>query len=271
VPAFVCSTCGVQYPDSEAAPPACPICDDERQWVPADGQRWTTLDELRLSHRNRIEELEPGLTGVGSEPQLAIGQRALLVQAPGGNVLWDCVTLIDDETVEAIEALGGISAIAVSHPHYYSAVVEWSRAFGDVPVYLHAADRQWVTRPDPCVVYWGGETHELGSGLTLVRCGGHFDGAAVLHWASGCDGRGALLSADVLAVAADRSWVSFMYSYPNMIPLPAPAIRRIVDVLEPYPFERVYGAFWGSIVPQDGKAAVRRSADRYLRAITSGV
>ena len=265
MPEFVCATCGVQHATSDEPPPICRICEDERQWVPEQGQQWTTLEELRVAHTNRVEqEGEPGLTGVGTEPSFAIGQRALLVQAEAGNVLWDCVTLVDDETVAAVERLGGVSAIAISHPHYYSSLVEWSRAFGGVPVHLHAADREWVMRPDGCIAFWEGETLELGPGLTLVRCGGHFEGGTVLHWAAGAEGRGALLSADIVQVIPDRGWVSFMYSYPNLIPLPAAAIRHIGAALEPFDFERIYGAWWDRIVGEDGKAAVRRSAERYV-------
>jgi glyoxylase-like metal-dependent hydrolase (beta-lactamase superfamily II) len=269
MPFFVCATCGIQHAESAEPPRSCPICEDERQWVPEDGQRWTTLEELRADHRNRIEEQEPGLTGIGTEPSFAIGQRALLVRSPAGNVLWDCITLVDDQTVSAVEALGGVSAIAISHPHYYSGLVEWSRAFGNVPVYLHEADARWVLRPDPCVVPWSGETHELGPGLTLVRLGGHFDGGAVLHWAEAADGKGALLTGDIVQVIPDITHVSFMYSYPNLIPLPAPAIRRIADALEPFAFDRIYGAWWERVVPEDGKDVVRRSAERYVRWITS--
>ncbi|MGH8966723.1 MAG: MBL fold metallo-hydrolase, partial [Actinomycetes bacterium] len=160
----ICATCGVQY----AAPrPDCPICEDERQYVGYGGQRWTTLGELRAGHRADVREEEPGLTGIGCAPSFAIGQRALLVETPGGNVLWDCITLLDDELVAAVEARGGLSAIAISHPHYYSSLVEWSRAF-DAPVHLHAADREWVMRPDPAIVFWEGDTHELEPGLTLL-------------------------------------------------------------------------------------------------------
>ncbi len=135
-----------------------------------------------------IETAEPGLTRIITEPKVAIGQRAFLVQTAAGNVLWDCLTLIDDATVAAVRALGGIAAIAISHPHYYSCMVEWSRAF-DAPVFLHAADRQWVMRPDPAVTFWEGATHTLLPGLTLVHCGGHFAGGTVLHWAEGAAGR----------------------------------------------------------------------------------
>lgn len=263
---FVCQTCGVQQSDSPEPPAQCPICEDDRQYVGSDGQRWTTLEELRRDHRADIRELEPGLLGIGCEPSFAIGQRALLVQAPGGNVLWDCITMLDDEIGAAIEARGGLAAIAISHAHYFSAMAEWSHAFGEVPVYVHAADAGWVQRADN-VELWEGETRELGPGLTLVRCGGHFPGAQVLHWRDGAEGRGALLSGDVVQVVPDRRWVSFMYSYPNLIPLDEAGVRRIVAVLEPFAFERIYGAWWERVVPEDGKGALRRSAERYVDAI----
>ena len=263
---FICVTCGTQFAPSEAPPAACPICEDERQYVPPSGQAWTTMEALRADHHNRLAP-DPDVIGIGTEPSFAIGQRALLVRTPAMNVLWDCVTLLDDATVEAVDGLGGIDALAVSHPHYYSAVVEWSRAFGGVPVYLHEADRTWVMRPDPCLAFWSGEAHALAEGLTLHRLGGHFAGGTVLHWAGGADGRGALFSGDIVQVVPDAGWVSFMYSYPNLIPLPARGVRRIAEAVEPLAFDRLYGAWWGRVIPEDAKAAVRRSADRYLRAL----
>lgn len=267
MPNYLCTTCGTQYPETAQPPARCPICEDERQYVNADGQQWTRLEDLRKIHRNRVTPQEPGLFGIGTEPGFAIGQRALLVQSPAGNVLWDCISLIDNETIEAVRKLGGIAAIAISHPHYYSSMVEWSKAFGGAPVFLHAVDRQWVMRPDPVIQFWDGEAHPLGPGLTLVRCGGHFAGGTVLHWQAGADGRGALLSGDILQVCADRKYVSFMYSYPNYIPLSASAVRRVVAAVEPYPYERIYGAWWDKVIASDGKAAVARSLERYLRAI----
>jgi hypothetical protein len=229
--------------------------------VPEDGQRWTTLGELRASHRNAIRE-EQGLTGIGVEPEFAIGQRALLVPANGANVLWECVSLLDDETAAEVDRRGGLRAIAVSHPHYYSSIAEWAQRF-DCPVYLHADDAEWVMRPDARIVHWRGEAHDLGDGLTLIRCGGHFEGGTVLHWAAG----NALLSGDIVQVIPDRSHVSFMYSYPNLIPLPEREIQRIVSALEPFDFERIVGAWWGRVVERDGKAIVQRSAERYIRAL----
>ena len=258
----VCVTCGAQFAESAEPPPRCPVCEDERQYVGWEGQRWTTLEELRREHRAEIREEQAGLVGIGCEPSFAIGQRALLVEASGGNVLWDCISLLDDEIGAFVESAGGLAAIAISHPHYYSSMVEWSRAF-DAPVVLHADDREWVMRSDGAIELWEGETRELAPGLTLVRCGGHFAGGTVLHWAAGS----ALLSGDIVQVVQDRRWVSFMYSYPNLIPLPASEIRRIVAALEPYEFDRIYGAWWGRVVASGGKEALRRSAERYIRAL----
>jgi glyoxylase-like metal-dependent hydrolase (beta-lactamase superfamily II) len=122
-------------------------------------------------------------------------------------------------------------------------------------------------RPDPRIALWTGETKELWDGLTLIRAGGHFEGGTVLHWPEGAGGRGALLTGDILQVAQDRRWVSFMYSFPNYIPLPESEIDRIASTLEPYPFDRIYGAWWDRNVATDAKAAVRRSAERYEQAL----
>jgi hypothetical protein len=257
----ICHTCGVQFAASERPPETCPICEDARQWVPVDGQRWTTMDELAATHANAVRR-DGELVGIGTEPRFAIGQRALVVPSAIGNVLWECVTLLDDATAEAVDALGGLAAIAISHPHYHSAMVEWAHRF-DCPVLVHAADAEWIMRPDDAIELWDGDTRELGE-LTLLRLGGHFPGGTVLHRP---DGTGTLLSGDIVQVIPDRGWVSFMYSYPNLIPLPAAEVERMADALEPFAFETIQGAWWDTTVPRDGNAIVRRSADRYVRAL----
>jgi hypothetical protein len=267
MPNFICTTCGTQFAESEETPTACAICQDDRQYVKVTGQQWTTFERLRLSHRNSIKFKEPGLIGIGVEPQFGIGQRALFVRTPTANILWDCIPLLDEAVVDAIKAMGGISAVAISHPHFYSSMIEWSRAFGGVPIYLHERDRQWVMRPDPAIVFWDGEKRTLADGLTLIRCGGHFDGGTVLHWAGGAEGRGALLTGDIIQVVSDRKHVSFMYSFPNYIPLPTSAIEHIVRAVEPLEYDRIYGAFWDMVIERDGKAVVKKSAERYLRVI----
>jgi hypothetical protein len=263
---FICITCGTQYPASAAAPAHCPICEDDRQYVNQDGQQWTTLAEMGVKHSNTFAEVAPGVTGIRTEPVFAIGQQAYLIQTEAGNLLWDCISLLDDATIAAVEQRGGIAAIATSHPHLYGSMVDWSRAF-DAPIYIHADNRPWTMRPDEAIRYWDGPATEVLPGLTIVRCGGHFPGSSVLHWAAGAEGNGALFTGDTIMVASDRRYVSFMYSFPNMVPLNAAAVRGIVGAVEPYAFDRIYGAWPRSIVAADAKEAVRRSAERYITHI----
>jgi hypothetical protein len=262
----ICRTCGTSYPEAPQPPPACPICDDERQYVPRGGQSWTTREALSAAHVNGWRQLEPNLLQIHTNPPFAIGQRALLLRQPSGNILWDCIALLDEATQAIIKALGGLAAIAISHPHYYTTVQDWAQTFG-CPVYLHAADRKWLMRPDPSVNFWQGETLALADGITLLRLGGHFEGGTVLHWAGGAERRGAILSGDILQVAGDTSRVSFLWSYPNMMPLASATVRRIAETLKPWPFERVYGAFPDRQIVQDGKRGVERSAARYIELL----
>jgi hypothetical protein len=262
MPAWICATCAVQYPDTDAPPPSCPICVDERQYVGWGGQQWTTMPELAAEHAVVLRDEEPDLVGVGVEPAVAIGQRALLVRTPNGNVLWDCVPLLDDAAHERIDDLGGIAAICMSHPHFYAAHIEFADAF-DARVLIPRADEQWIQRPSPRIELFDDEVEPV-PGVTLARIGGHFDGAAVLHWPAGSDGRGALLTGDTITVVPDRDWVSFMWSYPNLIPLDEATVLDIAARVERFAFDRVYGGWWGRTVVRDGPGAIRRSADRYI-------
>lgn len=262
---YICETCGTQYPASATPPVACLICTDDRQYIGAQGQSWTTLDTMGAGgFRNLIQEQEPGLWTIHTEPKVGIGQRAFLLRTPSGNILWDCITYLDDDTIATIKQLGGISRIAISHPHYYSTMVEWSRAFG-AKILLHESDREYVVRGEDRVTFWSGATFDLGHDLTLINVGGHFPGSQNLHWPGGAEGRGVLFTGDLPHVVADPNWVSFMYSYPNFVPLNPPAIRQVLDRLAPFGYDRIYGAFWPGIIKQDAAAVVKRSAERYLR------
>ena len=262
----ICRACGVQYEQGQDRR-RCPLCQDERQSVPPDGQQWTSMAQLGADgHRSVLRREVHGLCGIGTEPRFAIGQRALLVPGEGGNLLWDCVTYLDDDTVDALDELGGVSAIAISHPHYYGAMVEWSEAFGGVPIYIHADDRQWVQRSGK-VRFWDGESVEVLPGRTLYRLGIHFAGGTILHDANGAAGGGALCTGDIFQVVPDTRWISFMYSYPNLIPEHPDTILRAVRMVQPLDFEVIYGAWWGLVVTEDAKGAVVRSAQRYFRRI----
>jgi hypothetical protein len=265
--AFICVTCGAQFPASTEPPLECPICRDSRQFVGLDGQQWTTLEELAHKHHNVIKQEEPWLYSIYTEPHFAIGERAFLLQTPQGNVLWDCLALLDRPTIDAIRNLGGIEAIAISHPHYYTTMVDWSLAFNNAPIHVHSADRQWVMRSHASVQHWSGDSRKLLDDLVLIHTPGHFDGFQVLYWPGGADRKGVLLSGDQPQVCMDTRWVSFMYSYPNYIPLGAKAIGEIVARLEPYKFDRIYGAFPKRTVVADAKQAVKCSAERFINAI----
>ena len=266
MPHFICTACGTQYPESAVAPGACVICEEERQYVPPRGQTWTTLSAIAAGHFNSYREYEPGVIGIGSQPPFAIGQRAILVRTPGGNILWDCISLLDAATVTLIKGLGGIQAIAISHPHFYTTMIEWAHTF-ECPIHLHAADKDWVMRQDPAVRHWEGDTLKLWDGVTLVRCGGHFPGGTVLHWAGGAAGHGLVCSGDVLTVAPDRQWLSFMRSYPNLIPLSRREVEHIGAILSPFSFETIYGHYFDRVIARDGRKVLANSVARYIAAI----
>ena len=264
--AFICVTCGIQYPPSAKPPAHCLICEDERQYVRRGGQAWTRLEDMRATHHNIIVEVEPGLVRLETEPAFAIGQFAYLVRTPSGNILWECLSLIDDATVAALHRLGGVAAIAISHPHFYSSCVEWSRGLNDAPIYLPSVDREFVTRPSPAIVHFETDDIEPIAGLHVIRLGGHFHGSTVLHWRSGAEGRGVLLTGDTIALVSDEHSVTFMYSYPNRIPLAAATVREIAQRIRQLSFDRIYPS-----APQDpswvmlsgAKESVLQSAERY--------
>ena len=133
------------------------------------------------------------------------------------------------------------------------------RARGPVSEVVESPPRLSTLPVDP-IELWDGETRALGE-LTLLRLGGHFPGGTALHRPAG---DGTLLSADMVQVIPDRGWVSFMYSYPNLIPLPAAEVERIAAALEPYAFDAIQGGWWETTIPHDAKTIVRRSADRYV-------
>jgi hypothetical protein len=265
VPVWICATCANQYPEAASPPSACIICADERQWVPASGQRWTTAGELAAAgHRGDVREVESGLLGIGVDPPVAIGQRALLVRTDAGNLLWDPPGHLDEVAVAAVREAGGLRAVAASHPHFYGTIADWSEAF-DAEVLVCAPDQGWLTRPPRRPpVSWSGSRAVL-PGVTLVQCGGHFAGSSVVHWATGAGGAGVLLSGDTIFVTPGEDRVTFVRSAPNRLPLPERAVRAVVEAVRPYAFDRIYGGWWKPVLRRDAKAVVERSAGRYIQ------
>ena len=264
----ICETCGTQYAEAPAPPARCPVCADERQFVGWNGQTWTTHEALAARHTLRLED-DNGLLGIGLAPAFAINQRALHLPTDAGNILWECVSLVTDAALAQLEARGGVDRIVVSHPHFYSAMVEWSEALGGVPILLHEADKDWVRRPSPRIRFWSGEEHRLSDAVTLVRVGGHFPGSTALHWRDGPRTGGALFPGDTPSVAMDRLHVTFMYSYPNYWPMRPNEVRRIRSRLEEYAFEDVFGFTWGRNIVGGARRTVDASFERYLEVVKS--
>ena len=255
---WICATCAVEHAERIEV---CAICADERQWVPADGQHWTTLEELAADGRRvEVAELEPDLFGITTTEKTGIGQTSKLVCTPSGNLLWDPIGYLDADGVRRVRELGEVAAVVASHPHMFGVQVEWSRQLGGVPVLVAEADRQWVARPDPAIRAWSGRL-EILPGVTLTQPGGHFPGSAVAHWAS-ADGKGVLLSGDTVFANPDRRSVAFMRSYPNHVPLSGAVALRIAAQLGELTFDRIYGNF-NNVIASGAKAILHDSAQRH--------
>lgn len=264
---WICTNCGVAYPPSDAPPRVCPICEDERVTNPPT-QAWIDAHELAATHATEIRSCERGvLSGIGVVPDFAIGQRALIVEYDDGCILWDCISVVDQNAIDFINARGGLRAIAISHPHFHGAMAQWSAAFDDAPVYVHEADRRWVVDAPPALRLWSGEMQSIAPGVTLVRCGGHFDGATVMHVGGAADGAGALLTGDTIMVTEFARGVSFMRSYPTYVPLNKAQVRFLRDAVEPLKYTKIYGAWWDRVIEHDGPKAVARAVGRYLDAV----
>ncbi|MFT2817067.1 hydrolase [Leifsonia sp. A12D58] len=264
MPIWICRTCGVEQADANTPPVVCAICSDERQYVPAAGQTWTTLEELSAAGTHvTIETVEPRLFGVRANPIVGIGQRTHLIQTDAGNVLWDPIGYVDATGAAAVLELGPVAAIVASHPHHFGAQVAWSRALGGVPVLVADADRRWVQRPDAAIEYIGAEDLEVVPGVTIRTIGGHFAGSKIAIWADGANGRGVVFSGDTLFPTQDGKWVGFMRSYPNNIPLSGAVVDRIATTTLASPFDRLYGNF-GWAIPSDAHGAIHRSAARHV-------
>jgi glyoxylase-like metal-dependent hydrolase (beta-lactamase superfamily II) len=247
---------------------------DPRQYVPPTGQTWTSHSKLLTTHKNTFTPLTPqnkDIYSITTTPKLAIGQRALLIKTPShGNVLWDCLTLLDRETKHWINSQGGLQAIVISHPHYYTTHLTWGHEF-NCPVYISGLDAEWCQRKD----LWGirrllsddGAT-EIVPGVTAITTGGHFPGSLVLHTDASCepegvDGerKGRLFIADTLVTVPSALYsknrppgttsYGFYWSIPNMIPLSPDSIQGIWKALEGWEFGSTHGAVVGLDVEDD--------------------
>jgi hypothetical protein len=265
---FICTQCGTQFSESTTPPPGCPLCDVDGRQPSVEWAAWTTLCELRSRHHNLVQPIESNLLTIRSTPSLRPGRQALLLRSPGGNVLWDSLTLLDDVTIRQIRGLGGIVAIAVSHPRHVGSAVEWSKAFGGVPVFLHQDDLPRLMRRDPVVTFWRGERRQLHDGITLAHTGDYLDGGTLLHWPRGAAGKGVLLTGDVVQVAQDQHHVSFLSSSFDLTPRSASAANKILEAIEPFRYDRLYDSWSDHGITRNAREIVTRSFGRYIAAVS---
>lgn len=288
---LICSACGTQYDvENRALLLRCRICDDPRQFVPPTGQAFTRSAEMKeRGYRNRWRAFEDDARfwSVWTEPKFAIGQRAVLVKTPLGNVLWDCITYLDAETIDWINGMGGLAAIVISHPHYYTTHLDWADTF-DCPVYLSWEDKEWLNRLDrlgKARTFIEGSQEEIEvrgekTGVKALKLGGHFPGSLV------CLAFGKLLVADTLMTTPSGmgDWSSgsdpvkgvrprgmnsfaFMWSIPNMIPLSPEEISKMWNVLKNHEFESTHGAFVGTDVRDGGGGSGAGVKQRVLESM----
>ncbi|NEU70258.1 MBL fold metallo-hydrolase [Spirosoma agri] len=258
--AKVCTTCGTHYPTGKVVE-LCPICLDDRQYIPDTGQGWTTSQKMEISHSIKIVKLQEHLYELVINPKFAIGQRALLVLSPGGNILWDCIPLLDEPTMAFIQGKGGLKAIAISHPHYYSNMCDWAEQF-NCPVYIHQSDEVFIHDRGEYVQLWTGQQQPLWDGTRLINIGGHFPGSSLLH-VPALSPEGTLLVGDTLYLSPSMAHFALMYSYPNRIPLPLHEIVRIRNRFAQLSFDTVYGFYSYQNLTVDVKKILNESFQRY--------
>jgi hypothetical protein len=258
---IICTACGTQYQQICAAEAACPICLDDRQAVPEKGQTWTNLHELSDNHSVIIKKLHDNLYELKMAPSFAIGQRALLVLTPAGNILWDCIALINEPTVEFIKSKGGLKAIAFSHPHYYTTMNEWAEIF-NCPIYIHQKDEQWIFSKGQHVNLWNETEKELWNGIRLINVGGHFAGSSILH-VPFLSKEGTILCGDTFYISPSKKHAAVMYSYPNRIPLPVQEVQRIKKQISSIQFDTIFGFYDYQNIYINAKEILESSLSKY--------
>lgn len=259
---IICTTCGTQYRATDPTNAQCHICNDDRQYVPETGQRWTNLDELNDNHGVIIRQLNENLYELKSAPAFAIGQRALLVITPQGNILWDCIAVLNAPAIEFIKSKAGLKAIAFSHPHYYTTMNEWAEIF-DCPIYIHEKDEQWIFNKGKQVSLWQGQEKELWQGMKLINVGGHFPGSSILHVPFLSKG-GTILCGDTFYVSPGKQHAAVMYSYPNRIPVKPGEIIRIKKLMGTVEFDTLFGFYDYQNIRGNAKQLIESSLERYL-------
>lgn len=248
---MICITCGTQFSGNVSTPEICPICIDDRQHVPPCGQKWISRDDLKKNYQVSLQSM-PGLSGGQSapatsvyrlkvDPHFALNNRAILIKSKSGNILWDCIPVLDEAAIDSIKSMGGLKAIAISHPHYYSNMNDWAAAF-DCPIYVHHLDAEWVMDKGPHINYWQGDELSFFDGIRMIHTGGHFRGSCVLQ-VPDLSASGTIFCGDSLYIARSKKHTAVMYSYPNQIILPRADFAAFEKRMSAIQFDSLIGAF----------------------------
>jgi hypothetical protein len=256
----ICATCGTKYPVNYLGN-KCLICEDDRQYVPFDGQKWTTSAYLHKHHSVKVKQLNSNLFELVIDPVFAIGQRALLITTKSGNILWDCIPHLDENAIRFIQQKGGLKAIAISHPHYYSNMKDWAEKF-DCPIFLPESEKEYIVNPTNRITFWIEEKVDFWDGIELIRIGGHFTGSSIL-WLPKDNENGIILCGDTFNLALSMKHFSVLYSYPNRIPLPIKAIAKIKEKMQKIEFDEIYGFWPYQNLLTDPKKVLMESLERY--------
>lgn len=192
----------------------------------------------------------------------AIGQRAMLVLSASGNVLWDCIPMLDEATITFIRSKGGLKAIAFSHPHYYSNMNEWAATF-NCPVYIHQNDAEHIIQKGDNIKLWQGNELALWDDIKVMLIGGHFAGSSILH-VPFLSKEGTILCGDTLFLSPNKKHFSVFWSYPNRMPLPLNKMGCIKQRFDSIPFDAFYGYQKIQNLDVDVKEIFASSMQRYF-------
>ncbi|KAF7196741.1 hypothetical protein HII31_02111 [Pseudocercospora fuligena] len=272
----VCSTCGTQYDTLlDDSTMSCRMCNEPRQFLPPIGQAWTSLADMQGHYKNQIkqDELDGRIWSIFTQPQFAIGQRAVFLETDEGNILWDCVSFLDQDTIDFIRSRGGLRAIAISHPHFYTTHLAWAKEF-DCPVYLTGTEKAYLNRIDEGEqrIFVDQEVHEILPGVNMIRLGGHFPGSSVLHYdntvvcsllcqqveETSTNAYSSLLGSAILTCSQSGLNLSnhtkehqvffFHYAQPNFIPLGPTGMHSMWKRLSKWDFHTLHSLFYGAHV-----------------------
>lgn len=241
LPAFACTNCGFWQKFFET-PSSCPICTDYRHVLPANGWSFLGLEEARGRGRCLIDEVEPGIWCYRAERPLGIASLGYVVVRPGGNVGFEGTGWYDEEALDHIESIGGISYLSSSHPHCYGALWQLREKF-DPEVILQVGDLPWATAFPPTWTF--DEGLRLGDDAELIRTGGHFAGHTILYLPE----RRIVFAGDALKFEIDpndgrlATGVSTHKAFVRRIPLTPLEVRRYREIFADLDFDQAWTPF----------------------------